>query len=198
MTWERAWQEGRTRWDAGASPPALHALVASHASVERALVPGCGSGYDVFTLAKIAKTVIGLDVVDLARDRFETLRDEHGVAATRAAFVVDDFFTYTPEAPFDIIWDYTFLCALDPSEREAWADRIDTLLADDGELWTLIFPVHPVPLNPGGPPHPMTPELVRGLLEPRFEAVHLAPVLESHPGREGKEWLGRWRRTPAA
>jgi hypothetical protein len=195
MTWEDAWREGRTRWDAGGSPPILEQLVREpHAPRERAFVPGCGSGYDVFTLTALAKRVVGLDVAPTASQRFERLRAERGISAARAAIVIDDFFSFEPEGPFDLIWDYTFLCALDPEQRMAWASRTDELLAPGGELWTLIFPVHPVPLNPGGPPHPMTPELVRELLEPRFIALTLEPVTKSHPGREGKEWLGRWTR----
>lgn len=162
--------------------------------VERAFVPGCGSGYDVFTLTRAARRVVGLDVAPTAAERFAAVRREQGISEDRAVLHVDDFFTFDPEAPFDLIWDYTFLCALEPERRGDWGRRMAELLADDGELWTLIFPVHPEPMNPGGPPHPMTPELVRELLEPAFTAVVLEPVTESHPGREGKEWLGRWRK----
>ncbi|HHH30561.1 MAG TPA: methyltransferase domain-containing protein [Polyangiaceae bacterium] len=195
MTWEQAWQEGRTRWDAGDSPPALMDLVAQgEGRFDRAFVPGCGSGYDVFTLTRAARRVVGLDVAPTAARRFAELRDEMGVPSERATMVVDDFFTFEPEAPFDLIWDYTFLCAIEPERRKDWASRMDELSSDDAELWTLIFPVDPVPLNPGGPPYPMTPELVRSLLEPTFSAVSLEPVTRSHPGRDGKEWLGRWRK----
>jgi hypothetical protein len=135
-----------------------------------------------------------LDVAPTAAERFETLRAEKGLDEGQAAIVVEDFFAYEPEAPFDLIWDYTFLCALEPQRRSDWARRMVELLADDGEVWTLIFPVHPEPMNPGGPPYPMTPDLVRDLLEPRFSALSLEPVQTSHPGREGKEWLGRWRK----
>lgn len=195
MTWEQAWQQGRTRWDAGTSPPILKDLVSDRTElVERAFVPGCGAGYDVFTLARAARSVVGLDVAPTAAKRFDALRREEEIDEERATLIVDDFFTFEPAAPFDLIWDYTFLCALEPERRQDWASRMATLLSDDGELWTLIFPVDPVPMNPGGPPYPMTPELVRGLLEPTLRAVVLEPVTKSHPGREGKEWLGRWRR----
>ncbi len=196
MTWEQAWQQGRTRWDAGGSPPILKSLVSQQSeSVSRAFVPGCGAGYDVFTLTRIARHVVGLDVAPTAAKRFDALRREEGVDEDRATLRVDDFFTFEPEAPFDLIWDYTFLCAIEPDRREDWARRMGELLTIEGELWTLVFPVDPVPMNPGGPPYPMTPELVTELLEPTFRSVVLEPVNESHPGREGKEWLGRWRRT---
>ena len=160
----------------------------------RALVPGCGAGHDVFALAADDRQALGLELAPTAAARFETLREGLGIGADQAAIEVGDFFSYEPEQPFDVIWDYTFLCAIEPAERQAWARQMDRLLAPNGELYTLIFPVVDRPLNPGSPPHPLSPELVRGLLEPLFEAHLLEPVSTSHPGREGKEWLGRWRR----
>jgi hypothetical protein len=194
MTWQDAWREGRTGWDAGASPPILEELVASQELPNgRAFVPGAGSGYDVMTLATSQRRVVGVDVAPVAAERFEQLRQGHP-HAEHMDYRVDDFFEFDPGASFDLMWDYTFLCALEPDMRPRWAARVDELLADDGELVALIFPVDPVPLNPGGPPHPMTPELVTDLLRPWFEPRVLEPVQRSHPGRAGKEWLGRFRR----
>lgn len=197
MSWEDAWQEGRTGWDAGASAPVLAELVARGGVAKggRALVPGCGAGYDILTLASICQEVVGLDLAPTAAARFESLRAERGISSEVARVVTGDFFEFEFEAPFDLIFDYTFLCAIDPSERERWAARVDELLAPGGELITLIFPASPVPMRPGGPPFPLMPEHVRALLEPRFSAIELRPVEETHPGREGLEHLGRWRRS---
>jgi len=198
MSWQEAWEEGRTPWDAGASPPVLEALVDDRElPTGTALVPGCGSGYDVVTLARDPdRRVLGIDLSPVARDRFAALRAESHTPEERARVAVADFFTDELDgAPFALIWDYTFLCALPPELREAWAARMAEILDPDGELVTLIFPVHPKPLHPGGPPYPMPPELARGLLEPQgFAATTLEPVRHSHPPRQGREWLGRFRR----
>jgi methyl halide transferase len=196
MTWQNAWIEGRTGWDAGASPPVLVELVESGAlPTGRILVPGCGAGYDLLTLAGPDREVIGIDVAPAAAERFEALKRAHGIRRG-VDYRVTDFFAFEPEAKFDLVWDYTFLCALDPSMRSRWSERMHELLTEDGEIVALIFPVDPVPLNPGGPPYPMTPELVVELLAPAFEPHTLEPVVHSHPGRQGKEWLGRFRRRP--
>jgi hypothetical protein len=192
--WKEAWHEGHTPWDRGAPAPTLVKLVDEGTLPEgRALVPGAGSGYDVLCLASDKREVVGLDLAEGARRRFETLRAEAGIPAEQARVVVADFFDWQPDEKFDLIWDYTFLCAIEPELREAWARRVDELLAPNGELTTLIFPV--VDKDPAeGPPYAMSPELVRGLLEPIFEPILLEPTDESHPGLEGKTWLGRWRR----
>lgn len=192
--WEKAWAQGTTPWDAGGSPPVLVELVEGGTlPTGRALVPGAGSGYDVLTLATEARSVTGLELSPVAIARFETLRAEADVTAESARIVRADFFAWEPAKRFELVWDYTFLCAIDPAQRRAWAERMDALLADGGELVTLIFPVSGADPT-RGPPYPMTPELVRDLLEPRFEATHLAPVERSHPKRQGMEWLGRWQR----
>jgi hypothetical protein len=198
MSWEDAWDEQRTPWDAGSSPPILESLVEAGILPDgRALVPGCGSGYDVLTLASENRQVLGLDLADGARERFEQLRGDRDVSAEQARFRTADFFTFDDDQPFDLVWDYTFLCAIEPEMRTAWVEHMRELIAPDGELVTLIFPIRSLdelpPADADGPPYPMHPELVEDLVEAHFEAIELRPVEVSHPGREGMEWLGRWR-----
>ncbi len=197
MTWQAAWEEGRTPWDAGRSAPTLVELVAGGTlPAGRALVPGCGSGYDVLTLASAERSVLGIDLSPLAAARFEALRAERGVDGARARVEVADFFA-ADLGRFDLVWDCTFLCALPPDLRGAWAVRMNELLADDGELVTLIFPVTDGPAD-RGPPYPQHPDRVRALLGDGWTATTLERVERSNPGREGREWLGRWRRRAPA
>jgi hypothetical protein len=159
-----------------------------------AIVPGCGAGYDVLTLASPERRVVGIDVVEIARERFEKLRSAAGVAEERASVVVGDLFAWEPPAPVDLWWDYTFLCALDPRERTRWADKVDATLAAGGELVALLFPVDPTRPSDEGPPFTLDPDEVVALLAPRFEPTELRPARESHPKRSGREWLARFRR----
>jgi hypothetical protein len=198
MSWQEAWEEQRTPWDAGASPPILEQLVQSGTLPDgRALVPGCGSGYDVLTLATDDRHVLGLDLAEGARRRFSSLRDEYGVPSDQADVRTGNFFEFTPETQFDLVWDYTFLCAIEPEMRDQWAAKMHELISPAGELVTLIFPIRTLDALPepdaDGPPYPMHPELVSDLLQGRFENIALDPVETSHEGREGMEWLGRWR-----
>lgn len=194
MSWKQAWEENRTPWDAGQAAPGLVDLVESGSlPTGRALVPGAGSGYDVLALASPERHAFGLDLAPGAQRRFESLRAERGVPAEQAEIVVADFFDWQPASPFDLIWDYTFLCAIEPKMRPRWAERVDELLAADGEVVTLIFPI--VDKAPDdGPPYALSVQMVRDLLEPVFEPVSIEPPARSHPGREGKECLVRWRR----
>lgn len=202
--WEDAWREGRTGWDAGAPAPALVELLASGlpgapAAGQRALVPGCGAGWDVFALAEAGVIAQGAELAPTAAARFEALRAARGLDATAASIVIADFFTDALVGPYDMIWDYTFLCAIDPGLRGAWAAQMAALLPAGGMLWALVFPVDiqdssaSTSADPG-PPFRLHPDVVRGLLGAAFEEVWCAPPAASHPGRAGREWLMGWRR----
>ena len=195
MSWEERWQARQTPWDQGGSAPALVELVSRGVLPEgKALVPGAGAGHDVLTLASPQREVIGLDIAPSAIERFEELRLEAAVAVDSARMVHADFFGWVAPHQFDLIYDYTFLCALDPGVRSGWAERVDELLAPQGELLTLIFPSAPPHGAPGQPPFLLTPQMVGALLQPAFEPIELVPAAVSVPSRVGREWVGRWRR----
>lgn len=203
MSWEDAWREGRTGWDAGQSSPLLQHLVErGELKGERALVPGCGAGYDVITLASTFTESRGLDLAPTARERFFELRDAAGLSEERAPYQVADFFEDDLEAPYDLVWDYTFLCAIDPTLRPRWAERMAALITPGGLLATLIFPVledDPQRENErmaNGPPFPLRPAGVEALVAAHFKTRRLDPVPPalSHPGREQMEWIGIFER----
>lgn len=194
MTWQQAWDEGRTPWDAGRSAPVLQRLVDEGSLPRgRAFVPGAGAGYDLLTLASDERRVVGLDLAAGAKTRFDSLAASHP-HRDAVDFVVGDAFAFTVDTPFDLIWDYTFLCALPPELRPQWAEMVDRLLAPGGELVALIFPVVPGADPEDGPPYPMTTDLVSDLVAPSLDVVSMTRVAQSNPGREGKEWLGRFKR----
>ena len=202
MSWIEHWEEGHTPWDAGGVSPELVELVESGDLPEgRALVPGCGSGYDVLALASEKRHATGLDIAPGAEERFETLREESGVSRAWADFVTEDFFEYEPDEPFDLVWDYTFLCAIEPERRSEWTGRMEELIRPGGMLAMLVFPVvkpgtPPVAEDGSGPPYRITPDLVWNLVSDSFTTRELRPARKSHPSREGKEWVARLAREP--
>ena len=192
--WLDAWENSKTPWDAGASPPELNRLVEldllPHGPT---LVPGCGHGYDVMTLAQRGNPVTGLDLSPLAADHFETLRDASDSVGTKADVESADFFSWS-KGPYALIWDYTFRCALEPASMPDWSRKMAELVRPGGQLVVLIFPVGGARMNEGGPPYPQEPEEVARSLADDFTPLGLTQVTRSHPGRQGKEWLGRFER----
>ncbi len=196
MSWEDHWSTEHTPWDAGAPSPTVVAL-ADGLPHGRALVPGCGRGWDAFALARPSRHVTALDVAPSVRAHFEQARAAMAVPPEQVSLTIGDFFDEAVvSGPFDLVWDYTFLCAIDPSERERWAARMAELVRPGGTLATLIFPVVTFPEGYQGPPWPLDPEAVAALVGARFDRQRLAPVEASREGREGKEWIGLFTRRP--
>lgn len=72
-----------------------------------------------------------------------------------------------------------FLCALQPKDRKAWAQRWRALIKPGGQLATLIFPVDPSRDKDQGPPFPVTPELYTELLTPEGAHIPLNTLLRT-------------------
>ena len=151
-TWDDLWQEGTTPWDRQRSSPALQELIENESlilfegkSARRAIIPACGRGYDVVYLAETLPAkygfveVLGLDISSTAVKAAEAYVASTGTTSP-AKIVEGDFFDETlPDLrkKFSLIYDYTFLCALHPSERTKWASRMANLLVEDGILIAL-------------------------------------------------------------
>ncbi|ESQ39020.1 hypothetical protein EUTSA_v10001619mg [Eutrema salsugineum] len=191
--WEKCWEAGATPWDLGGPTPIIvHLAETGSLPNGRALVPGCGTGYDVVAMACPDRYVVGLDVsktaVERSSKRFSSLPN-----AKYFSFLSEDFFTWEPAEKFDLIFDYTFFCAFEPSVRPLWAQRVDKLLKPGGELITLMFPIDE---RSGGPPYKVSvSEYEKVLIPLGFEAISIVDNELAVGPRKGMEKIGRWKKT---
>ena len=197
--WTEMWEAGIApgeKFDTQSPSPLLAKFIKEDRIPNgRALVPGCGRGYDVTALAAPGRYVLGLDIaekaVEAARDRRDALSEDQCASKENADFQTTSFFDLDvsdPNSKFDFIYDYTFLCALDPSIRTLWAEQMARLTKPNGELLTLIFPIRPP--DEAGPPFQVSLELYKELLLPvGFECLELEllPSELCHTGRDGTE-----------
>ncbi|CAH8392103.1 unnamed protein product [Eruca vesicaria subsp. sativa] len=170
--WENMWVEGRTLWDLGeATPIVVHLCETGSLPSGRALVPGCGTGYDVVVMANPERHVVGLDLsktsVERSTKMFSSLPN-----SKHFTFLKEDFFTWEPTEKFDLIFDYNFFCAFEPKVRPLWAKRMQELLNPGGELITLMFPISD--RTPGPPPYLVSVSAYEELLKPLgFEVISI-------------------------
>ncbi|XP_006442040.2 probable thiol methyltransferase 2 isoform X1 [Citrus clementina] len=191
--WEKCWEEGLTPWDIGQPAPIIVHLHQSGALPKgRALVPGCGTGYDVVAMASPERYVVGLEISDIAIKKAEELSSSLPNAKF-VSFLKADFFTWCPTELFDLIFDYTFFCAIEPEMRAAWAQKIKDFLKPDGELITLMFPISD---HVGGPPYKVSVSDYEEVLHPMgFQATSIVDNKLAIGPRKGREKLGRWKRS---
>ncbi|KAI4304157.1 hypothetical protein MLD38_039708 [Melastoma candidum] len=190
--WDKCWEQGLTPWDLGRPTPIVEHLLRIGALPRgRALVPGCGSGFDVVSMACPERFVVGLDVSDKALQRATQLHSS-SVNADNFMFLKEDFFTWNTAELFDLIFDYTFFCAIEPELRPTWAQRVADLLRPDGELITLMFPISD---HAGGPPYKVSVSAYEELLLPLgFKATSIEDNDLAVGPRKGREKIGRWKR----
>ncbi|KAF9109096.1 hypothetical protein BGX27_008006, partial [Mortierella sp. AM989] len=156
-----------------------------------ALVPGCGRGVDVFYLGNETRKAYGLDISPIAVQQCKDLQAEKGIPESQVTFFVDDFFKFEiPAGGFQLIYDYTFFCAINPELRPAWGRRMAELISKDGVLITLMFPLAN---HTDGPPFAVSEDAYHEQLDANFEVL-LIDQCSSFKPREGKEKIGVWRR----
>ena len=198
--WSALWQKGLTLWDLG-GPTATLLDEFTKASTDgrlpsknaRVFVPGCGSGYDVAALAKtsFAPIVTGLDIAPEAIERARSLGLADTVPGTipGTTLICGDFFTH-PLDPFDLVFDYTFFCALPPAMRGRWGERTAALVKPGGRLLTLAFPLAPdeTALDPDakGPPFPVSEAAYSAALEKHGLVKESGPYRSELSAREAE------------
>ncbi|KAH8881618.1 S-adenosyl-L-methionine-dependent methyltransferase [Thozetella sp. PMI_491] len=204
--WDGLWKESYTPWDRGGPSLALLDLVVEQTELvpppqepgkrRTALVPGCGRGYDVLLLSGLGYDVYGLDYSkDAVEKAVENQREiggqdlyqaRQGVQNGTVTWLTGDFFAdaFLDEAGvrnFDLIFDYTFFCALPPAARPKWAKRMSQLLnPNGGRLVCLEWPLGK-PASTNGPPWGVTAE--------SYEAHLSCPGEEVLYGPDGKPSL---------
>ncbi|KAF3931355.1 hypothetical protein ABW20_dc0104414 [Dactylellina cionopaga] len=183
-----------------------------------ALVPGCGRGYDVLLFASHGVDAYGLDLTPLAIAEAQKTAEKNYpsslLSSGRYNFINGDFFEsswlsslgsngdsnnnndITAENGFDLVYDYTFFCSVDPSQglRTKWAARMAELVKPGGRLICLEFPLDRS-LDQLGPPWPMRSEIYKEVLENvGFERVlHVKPRRYLEAGKDS-DMIAVWKR----
>ena len=96
---------------------------------------------------------------------------------------------------FSAVWEHTCFCAIDPAERGNYAAAVAACLPVGGLLAGVFFLN---PYDPGeeaeGPPFPVTIEELDRWFAPWFEREDGWVPQQAYPGREGREWIGLFRK----
>ena len=177
--WNAAYEGGDTPWDKGyASPPLIEFLKLQSIS-GRVLVPGCGAGHDVRALAAESVQVVGLDIAPRGIDKAETFPVSYD-----ERYELGDFLNLGKQYhhAFDWIVEHTCLCAIDPSEREAYARSVVQALKPDGKYLAIFFR-EVSDYQGNGPPHPISREQSDALFGDSFELIKSFVPQQTYPSR---------------
>jgi thiopurine S-methyltransferase len=183
--WCKRFGKGITPWDAGKVPAAFADFIARQPTRLNTLIPGCGSAWEAVHLADFGWPVTALDFSPVAIEKAREVLGE-----LKVNLLCADFFTFTPDVTYALIYERAFLCAL---PRKLWADwgrRVAELLAPGGLLAGYFF----ICDQPKGPPFGIQPEQLDALLVDHFERIEDSAVTDSIPVFVGRERWQVWRR----
>jgi SAM-dependent methyltransferase len=183
--WTERFEQQFTPWDRGGVPAALQQFVARLPQPRVALIPGCGTGYEVAFLSDAGWDVTAIDFSPAA---VAAAKDRLGPWAERVAEA--DFFTFLPERPVDLMYERAFLCALPPSKWPAVIERCAQLLPAGGLLAGFFF----FDNSAKGPPFGADRAELQGMLSRHFEQIDDQAVTDSIPVFAGKERWQVWRK----
>ena len=178
--WKNRWQQNETGWDIGEPSTPIRAYIDQMEDKDqRILIPGCGNAYEAEYLIK--KGFKNTFVIDITEDAIASFKNRFPDFPEENIFI-GDFFEL--ESTFDLIFEQTFFCAINPSLRSAYAKKMHELLSTNGKLVGLLFDA---PLNSDHPPFGGSREEYIPYFDQYFEFEHFETAQNSIKPRAGRE-----------
>lgn len=177
--WDSLYASGQTGWDIGyVSTPLKEYFDQLENKDQKILIPGAGNAYEVEYLHN--KGFTNVFVLDIASRAIQSLKTRVP-AFPEKHLIHGDFFDHNGQ--YELIIEQTFFCALDPTLRSEYVEKIRNLLLPDGKLagvlFSTLFPFE-------GPPFGGTKEEYEKLFSPFLEAS-FEPCYNSIAPRMGSE-----------
>lgn len=150
---------------------------------QRIAVMGCGSGHDANYLASLGHIVTAFD---FSEEALKNARESYP-ESQNLKFVQMDLLEPKGQYlnQFDMIFEHTFFCAIDPQKRDRAVQTYRQLLAEDGHLLANFFMITPE----GGPPFGATEWEIERRLEKSFRNLFWTRWRKSPESRQNWELI---------
>ncbi|RZK33795.1 MAG: methyltransferase domain-containing protein [Hymenobacter sp.] len=175
---------GRAGWDVGHITPPLQAYFDQLPGPQqpRILIPGAGRAYEAEYLHNQGfRHVV---VVDFAPEPLAAFATRVPHFPPQNLWPADFFALDFPDS-FDLIVEQTFVSALHPSQRPAYAQQCARLLRPGGRLVGLLFDA--AFTDATEPPFGGSRAEYATYFAPHFEFIHFETAYNSLPARAGRE-----------
>ncbi|MEZ5027333.1 MAG: methyltransferase domain-containing protein [Ferruginibacter sp.] len=133
--WNSQYDAQQTGWDLGEVSPPLKSYINQLTDKQiRILIPGCGNSYEASYLLQQGFT--NITVIDIAPTLVNKLKEKFH-SNKNIKIILGDFFEH--KGSYDLIFEQTFFCALDPALRPQYVSKMKELLVAGGKLVGLLF-----------------------------------------------------------
>lgn len=177
--WNARYEKNETGWDIGNSSSPLKLIIDSIENKNSAiLIPGAGNAYEADYL--LEKNFNNITILDIAPKVIQKLKIKYqNVPGIK--IVEEDFFTHNNK--YDIILEQTFFCAISPTLRINYVNKMYELLNERGLLTGILFNKEFV----GGPPFSGNIVEYENLFSKKFNIKQLEKCNHSIKPRENSE-----------
>lgn len=178
--WDNRYLKGEDQWDIGyVSTPLKEYIDQLDNKNISILIPGCGNAHEAEYLLK--KGFTNVTLIDISYVAAEKVKEKFSGYGDKLKVIHGDFFNLHQK--FQLILEQTFFCAIDPSLREKYAEKMYDLLRQDGKLAGLFFDRD----FEGGPPFGGNKEEYMNIFAPLFDIVIMERAYNSIERRMGTE-----------
>lgn len=133
--WNNHYDAKETGWDLGEVSPPIKAYIDQLTNKNlRILIPGCGNSYEAEYLLQQGFT--NITVIDIAPTLVKHLKEKFA-SNPNIKIILGDFFEH--EGQYDLIFEQTFFCALNPPLRKDYVAKMKELLVPGGKLVGVMF-----------------------------------------------------------
>lgn len=162
--WNNRYLKGETGWDVGdVSTPIKEYIDQLDNKNIAILIPGCGNAYEAEYLLK--KGFNNVTLVDISTVAAEAVKEKFASYGDKLKVIRGDFFELAEK--YDLILEQTFFCAIDPSLRKNYAEKMYGLLKQNGKLAGVFFDRE----FEGGPPFSGSKAEYMNLFAPLFDIL---------------------------
>lgn len=133
--WSDRYQKQLIGWDVGRSTPPIQQYLDQISDKSlKVLIPGAGNAYEAaYAFNNGFKKVYVLDISPVPIQNFKRANPNFPAGQ----LLHEDFFEHS--GTYDLILEQTFFCALDPSLRPRYVEKMQELLKPRGKLVGVLF-----------------------------------------------------------
>jgi SAM-dependent methyltransferase len=178
--WNNKYKNNKIGWDLGEISPPLKAYFDQLENKNlKILIPGGGNSHEAEYLFNNGfKNVFVIDVSRIALDNIKKR-----VPSFPASQLIHANF-FDVEETFDLVIEQTFFCAINPSLRPKYAEKMQSILKNKGKLVGLLFDAK---LNEDHPPFGGNKNEYLRYFAQYFNSIEMNSCYNSYPNRQGME-----------
>jgi thiopurine S-methyltransferase len=185
--WETKYKTGEIGWNIGSISTPIKEYIDQLTNKNlKILIPGAGNGYEAEYLFK--NGFLNVYVMDIAKDPLLNLK-KRIPHFPDSQLLEEDFFNH--HGLYDLIIEQTFFCAINPSFRKLYAQKINELLKENGQLAGLLFNF---PLTKEGPPFGGSYQEYLDTFAPYFDIKILEKSYNSIKPRVNREFFIQFKK----